>query len=391
MEVERLRGSPIGSLVRIRGHDARFMQDYDHWAYVPNPLPPTVELRPSTWSMVGEAMLALGRLDQAGRQLPDPALLRRPTLRSEAQATSALEGTYAALSDVLEAEPGDAPEQLSPQLREVLNYVRMAEFAYAEVVQRPISLGLVLDLHRLLVARTAADGPMAGAVRTHQAVIGGPRTPVPRARFVPPPPGPDLFEALRDWVSWVGEPSELNIVVRAALAHYQLEALHPFHDGNGRIGRLLIVLQLLRAGVFREPLLTISPWFESRRRDYQDHLQHLSETGDWDQWVAFFAEGVRDQAASTADKVSRLLAYQEATIRTARDQGLRGLVLDLVESLIGRPVFSISTVAELHAVTRQAASAAVGRLVDLKILRETTGGNYARLFAADEVVGILEA
>jgi Fic family protein len=200
-----------------------------------------------------------------------------------------------------------------------------------------------------------------------------------------------LVEALRDWVSWVGEPSELNVVVRAALAHYQFETLHPFHDGNGRIGRLLIVLQLLRAGVFREPLLTVSPWFESRRRDYQDHLQQLSETGDWDEWVAFFAEGVREQAASTADKVSRLLAYQETTMRTARGEGLRGLALDLVESLIGRPVLTISTVAEIHAVTRQAASAAVGRLVDLKILRETTGGNYARVFAADEVVGILEA
>jgi Fic family protein len=232
---------------------------------------------------------------------------------------------------------------------------------------------------------------MAGAVRTHQAVIGGARTPLTQARFVPPPPGPDLVEALRDWVSWVEEPSELNVMVKAALAHYQFEALHPFHDGNGRIGRLLIVLQLLRAGVFREPLLTVSPWFESRRRDYQDHLQRLSETGDWDAWVAFFAEGVREQATSTAEKVSRLLAYQESTVRTARDHGLRGLALDLVENLIGRPVLTISTVAGIHTVTWPAAATAVARLVDLNILRETTGGNYGRVFAADEVIRILEA
>jgi Fic family protein len=183
-------------------------------------------------------MLSLGRLDQAGRQIREPALLRRPTLRREAQSTSALEGTYAPLSEVLEVDPDEVqPASQSPELREVLNYVRAAEHAYAVVRERGITLGLLREIHQLLVAETPADGPMAGRVRDHQVVVGPSRGRVRDARFVPPPPGPELEIALRDWAGWVEAPSELPVVVRAALAHYQFEALHPFNDGNGRIGR----------------------------------------------------------------------------------------------------------------------------------------------------------
>lgn len=336
-------------------------------------------------------MLSLGRLDQAGRQVPNPALLRRPTLRREAQSTSALEGTYAPLSEVLEVDPDDLqPTPRSPELREVLNYVRAAEHAYAVVGERGVSLGLLGEVHQLLVAGTAADGVMAGQVREHQVVIGPPGSRVSEARFIPPPPGSDLEIALRDWVGWVESPSQLPVVVSAALAHYQFEALHPFNDGNGRIGRLVIVLQLLRHGVLHEPLLTVSPWFEARRRQYQDLLAAVSETGAWDEWVAFFAEGVAAQAASTTEKVRQLLAYQDETHALARRQGIRGMAIDVVEGLIARPILTSGWVADVHGVSRQAAITAIGRLVDAGILRETTGGTYARVFAADAVIRILE-
>lgn len=392
MDKEALRSSPVGRLVPITGHDARFREDYGYWAFVPDPLPTRVDLSPATWRLVGEAMLSLGRLDQAGRQVPDPALLRRPTLRREAQSTSALEGTYAPLTEVLEVDPDDAhPVSSSPELREVLNYVRAAEYAYVVVGERGISVGMLGELHRLLVAKTAADGPITGRVRDNQVVIGPPGSRVEEARFVPPPPGPDLEMALRDLVDWVEEgQSELPVVVRAALAHYQFEALHPFNDGNGRIGRLLIVLQLLRERVLHEPLLTVSPWFEARRRDYQDRLRRVSEVGAWDDWVGFFAEGVAAQAASTTEKVTRLLAYQDATRSLARQRGLRGLAIDLVEGLIARPILTTGWVAQVHPVSRQAATTAIARLVEVGILRETTGRSYGRVFAADEVIHILE-
>lgn len=272
----------------------------------------------------------------------------------------------------------------------MLNYVRAAEHAYAVVRERGITMGLLGEAHHLLVAGTRADGPMAGRIRDHQVVIGPPGGRVPEARFVPPPPGTELEIAVRDWVRWVGTASELPIVVRAALAHYQFEALHPFNDGNGRIGRLLIVLQLLAAGALHEPLLTVSPWFEARRRDYQDHLGRLSETGDWDEWVAFFAEGVAAQAGSTTDKVTRLLTYQEETRAHARERGLRGLAFNLVDGLIARPIVTSGWVADAHGVSRQAAITAIGRLVEAGVLRETTGRNYGRVFAADDVIRILE-
>lgn len=391
MDVERFGRSPIGRVEPIRGHDPRFAEDYEHWAFVPDPLPDHVELSASTWRVVADAMLSLGRLDQAGVQVPDAALLRRPTLRREAQATSALEGTYAPLTEVLEVDPDDADRsQRSPELREVLNYVRAAEHGYATVPERGITFGLLLDLHRLLVAGTPADGPNAGSIRGHQVVIGPRRSRVAEARFVPPPPGHDLEIAVRRWAEWTAERQEIPALVRAALGHYQFEALHPFNDGNGRIGRLLIVLQLLRDDVLSEPLLTVSPWFEARRGDYQDQLERVSASGDWDPWVGFFAEGVRAQAEATARKVAALLAFQESARARARARGVRGVALDVIDGLIARPILTAGRVADRHRVSRQTATAAIARLTEVRILTETTGRTYGRVFSCDEVVRIIE-
>lgn len=372
------------------GHDPRFGEDYDQWAFVPAPLPEAVDLTAPTWALVAEAMHALGRLDQAGQQIPNPTLLRRPTLRREAQSTSALEGTYAPLTEVLEADLDDDSTK-TPEVAEILNYVRAAEHAFAAVADRRLNIGLLFDLHRILMRGTHADGADAGDVRSHQVVIGPPGTRVADARFVPPPPGPDLGAALRAWVDWVNaDHTALAPVVQAALAHYQFETLHPFNDGNGRIGRLLIVVQLLQDGIVREPLLTVSPWFEARRRDYQDALQHLSQSGEWDSWVAFFAEAIRAQAEQTAAKVDELLAFQAHTRAIARDHRMRGVALEIAEGLVGRPIVTPSWAARHYEVSYPAANSAIERLVGVGLLRETTGGRYARSFACDDVIRILE-
>lgn len=390
MQVDRLRTSPIGHLVAIRGHDPRFGEEYDHWAFVPSPLPEVVELQAATWALVADAMHALGRLDQVGGQVPNPMLLRRPTLRREAQSTSALEGTYAPLSDVLEADL-DAESVKTPEIVEILNYVLAAEHAFAVVVERPVSVGLLYELHRLLVRGTRAEGADAGRVRSHQVVIGPPGTRVEDAGFVPMPAGPDLEVALRAWVEWVStDHTALAPVVQAALAHYQFETLHPFNDGNGRIGRLLVVVQLLQSRAIHEPLLTVSPWFERRRRDYQDALQAVSETGEWDPWVAFFAEAIRAQAVETARKVDNLLAFQAEARVTVRERRIRGIGAQIAEDLIGRPIVTPSWAARHYGVTYPAANTAIDRLVDAGLLRETTGRRYARSFACDPVIRILE-
>lgn len=376
-------------VVPISGVDPRFDETYEHWAFVPSPLPHEVTLRPLTWALVADAMLSIGRLDQAGRQIPDPSLLRRPTLRREAQSTSALEGTFAPLTEVLEVDPDDAPHG-SPELVEVLNYVRAAEFAYSAVADRPLTLQLMLELHQLLMRGTRGDGPDAGRVRSHQVVIGSTAARVSEARFVPPPSGPELTNGLREWVDWVNAPHRaLPPVVAAALAHYQFETLHPFNDGNGRLGRLAIVLQLMQTNTLRDPLLTVSPWFEARRSEYQHELQHVSETGDWDRWVAFFVAGLRAQADDTTRKIEELLALHHRAKELCRANNVRGTALDVAEALIARPIITATWVQRHHGVSYPAANNAVARLERLGLLRETTGGNYGRVFAADEVLQVL--
>lgn len=391
MEVDRFRNSPIGDVVPISGSDPRFGESYEHWAFVPHPLPNKLDLSATTRDIVTEAALALGRLDQAGIQIPNAAVLRRPTLRREAQSTSALEGTYAPLTDVLKADI-DAAAPKTPELREILNYVTAAEYAYSWVSERRrINRGLICEVHAMLMRDVPKGDKGAGAVRDIQVVIGaGGR--IHESRFVPPPPGQALETGLSDLLGWIARPRPHAgaAIVDSALAHYQFETLHPFNDGNGRIGRLLVVLQLLAADVLTEPLFTVSPWFESRRSQYQDELQHMSMAGDHDRWVALFCEGIRAQAEASTAKITDLLAFQQQARTAARGSGRHNLSVDIANDLIERPVLTASATAHRYEVSFVAANNAVARLVERSLLTEITGRDHDRVFRSDEVLRILE-
>lgn len=282
MDVEALQRSPIGRLVPISGWDPRYREPYDHFAYVPDPLPPSFDLSARTYRAVVETSAAVARADQAAALLPNPELLARPAIRREAVSTSALEGTYAALTDVLESEFMDR-EQLSEPVAEVRNYIQVAEAAYAWLAEgRPITRHLLEELQAMLVAGTRSDTAEAGRLRTTQVFIGGGRGRVTEARFIPPPPGDVLRDGFLAWEDWIRRDSDLPTVIRMAAAHHQFETLHPFNDGNGRIGQLVAVLQLMASGELRSPVLNLSPWLEARRRAYQDALLALSSDGNWD-------------------------------------------------------------------------------------------------------------
>lgn len=387
--MEELSASPLGQLVPIAGFDPRHDAEYGHVAFLPACLPEDVALDQGTWKAVVAATQALGRLDQAGVALPNPHLLRRPLLRREAVTTSALEGTYAALADVVEAEVDERPR--SAELREVLNYVRAAEHAIDALrAGRPISLGLLCEAHRLLVAGTAADGPDAGRIRTTPVVIGPPGCAVAEARFVPAPPDDRLHGGMRAWEAWLSRPRDLPVLVQAAMAHYQLEALHPFNDGNGRLGRLAVLLGLLASGELRHPLLDISAWLEPRRRAYHDHLFELSRSGEWGPWVAFFAGAVGAQATRTVARIDELLAEATRIREMIRAQRVRGVALDIAEDLLAQPIVGPTWAAKTHGVSYPSANAAMARLVEVGILVEITGRRYGRLFAAPELLAILE-
>jgi Fic family protein len=389
MELEAFRESAQGMLIPISGTDPRTGEHYSHKAFLPHPLPeePPV-LSAKTWETVTEASLALGRLDQAGHHVPNPGLLTRPSIRREAVTTSALEGTYAPFQEVLEADIEEGAAEPSPALREVLNYVRVAELALDWIKERPISVGMLCELQGLLVRGTPGDTADAGRVREVQVVVGPRGSRIEDARYVPPPPGDQLRAGLDAWESWLQD-HRANAVVAVAMAHYQFEALHPFTDGNGRIGRLLVVLQLMRDSVLHHGLLTISPWLEQRRPEYQDQLLLVSQTGDFDPWIRFMATALRERADAANSQVEKLLRFEQSMKEVARSYPLRGVAAAIAQDLIGRPVVTPTGASKLYGVSYPAANNAIARLVDAGILTEATGGRYGRVFVAQEVLAIL--
>lgn len=388
MDLEALGGSPIGQLVPISGTDGRSGDHYRYYAYLAEPLPDSVELSSPTWTAVVRAEAELARLDQAARQIPEPALLRRPSLRREAQSTSALEGTFAPFEDVLESDVEDRA-RLSMEMREVLNYVVAAEEAFSWITERPLTSGLIESLQGILVQGTPGEYSDAGSVRDRHVFIGPRDAPITEARFVPAPFGDQLRAGFEDWVRWVNAGDRpLPPVVQAALAHYQFETLHPFSDGNGRIGRLLIVLQLMRLDVLRHPILVVSPWFEARRAEYQDALLHLSITGAWDEWVRFFSAGVAAAAATTHARIDALLSWQEETLARVRSAGVSGVAERLAGELIGAPILRAGQVSKRHNVSHQGAMNALRRLAELDIVAERSRHGGVS-FTADRVVALL--
>jgi len=365
-------------------------------AYIPDPLPDHVELSSSAWNRIGDAMAELGRLDAASARLPNPNLVTRVTTRLEAVGTSALEGTDANLTEVFAAEtsPGEPYiEDLPSRVREVLNYVWTAELAYASIAESPLTKGLLSTLQRELVKGTDSDNPQAGDVRTSQVFIGPKDRPITKARFVPTPPGDRLVAAYDQWFDWVREnrdPNNLQTLVRVAMAHYQFETIHPYHDGNGRLGRLAAVLQLMRERVLSLPVLSISPWLEGRKNDYRDHLLDLSVNGEWEPWIEFFVEAVHVESERSRSRIVRLLTLQEEMSEGVRERLPRGrLAVDIIDGVIEFPVVTVADVERRYEISNQAARNAVKRLVDEGFLEPLDEAAYGRRFWSPRVFQVI--
>jgi Fic family protein len=389
VDVDRLRTSPIGQLVRIQGTDAR-TGDYDYFAFVPDDLGEHVALATPTWTSVAHAMEGLGRLRQACAQLPNPRLLIAPALVQEALTTSALEGTYGELPDVLEAR---LPQRGAPsaEVGEIRAYEAMANKAFDWMKDRPITVGVLSDLQGMLAERSRRPPKDPGRVREHQVFIGPEGSAVNDARFVPPPPGMQLRGGLQAWQDWINADHDLPVVVTCALAHYQFETLHPFGDGNGRIGRLVFILQLLRSGVLPEPGLTISPWLLKRRTEYQDTLLNTSTTGDWNPLVVFFARAIQDQCNAHVAIAQQVLDWFAETRQALADRRWSGVIAKIVEDLIDRPVITAGSVAEQYETSAPSAHHAIDRLVGIGVLEELTGRSYGRVFGARQVLELVES
>jgi Fic family protein len=390
MDVEALRESPCGRLEPISGQDARW-GPFSYFAYVPDPLPKDVPLKGATITSVADASMAVGRLDQAAAQLPNPWLLVRPALRKEALSTSALEGTYAPLTEILEGELVGGTG-ISASAGEVINYIRAAELGFDRLKERPISLSLLADLQMELVVGTRGESYDSGRLRERQVFIGSQSAPISDARFVPPPPGDLLVEGVSDWEKWIHEEGDIHLLVRVALGHYQFEALHPFYDGNGRLGRLVMALQLMEAGQMTYPLLNIAEWLEPRKEQYQDWLLRVSFSGDFDGWVAFICEGIKAQAEDAMGRIDRLASLRESILARVRASGSRGgTAYRIADELIGYPFLDVPFIARWQDVRYQTADEAARRLVEIGILTPAKRpGRTRKMFIAQEVLEELQ-
>ncbi|WP_244286268.1 Fic family protein [Cellulosimicrobium cellulans] len=395
MDLSMFVNRSTGELVTIRGSDP-VLGSWEHKAFIPEPLSTTMpDLTPSTYLAVAEARAALAALDSTGRQLPNPTLLRLPTLRREAQSTSALEGTYAPLAEVFTADDDDPA---SAQLVEILNYVRMANAGFARIADGwPVSVTMLSELQGILLADTPFES-QSGRLRDGQVVIGrredavAVRFPVEAARFVPAPGGHQLEAGVRDLVDWMRSDHRgaIDPVVAAGMSHYQFETLHPFRDGNGRVGRFLIVLHLQSTNVLAEPTLTVSPWFEARRGRYYDHLLGVSTRNDWDSYLRFFAEGLRQAADTTRHEMVALVAVQAELKDTIRASPLRAdSAHALVDLAVANPTFTVRKVEAELGVSYGRANKLVGQLVELGILDVVDPDAYKRRFFAPRVLQVL--
>ncbi len=359
------------------------------WAFLPDPLPPHLELKTPVVKLLAEASEALGRLDGVGRNLPNPHLLVRPFVNVEAVFSSRIEGTQASLRDLYAAEASLPlfPLERRVDVLEVRNYVRALEYGIQLLKDIPISTRLLREMHRVLLEGVRGQNRAPGALRTVQNWIGGPGG-IEHAVYIPPPPQevPRLMVQLERYIH---SESPFHTLVDLALIHYQFEAIHPFLDGNGRIGRLLIVLLLLARGVLEQPLLYLSAFFERHRSRYYELLLKVSVAGAWEEWITFFLEGVRSQANDALLRAKRLSDLREA-YRSALQASKAGPVQRaLADQLFVTPVFSVRQLERETGFSFAAINRAVQELQAAGWVEEITGHRRNRLFAAPEVLDVL--
>jgi Fic family protein len=308
-------------------------------------------------------------------------------LRREATASSRIEGTRTDLGQLFLYEATEERTDPSGDTREVLNYVRALAFALNRSPERPLTLQLIRELHALLMDGTRGDSKSPGEFRKVQNWIGG-LGGIEQARYIPPPPE-QVLPLMEDVVGYVNDPPhDIPELVRIALLHYQFEAIHPFEDGNGRLGRLIVVLLLAEWGLLSGPYLSISEVIEEHRSDYIDRLKSVSTHGDWEGWIAFFLAVVHEQAEREQRRVVQLMQLRERW-RTNLQGSRSGAVLNIVDFAFERPVFTAKQVQVQIDYTYQAILNAIDRLVADGVLREITGQQRNRVFVADEVLAIV--
>jgi Fic family protein len=360
-------------------------------AFVPASLPPDppIQLSGSLQAELESAVLALGRLDGVAAHLPDKDLFLYSYVRKEAVLSSQIEGTQSTLSDLLLFELEEAPGVPLDDVIEVSNYVAALDHGLERLRGGfPLSNRLIREIHEVLLSKGRGASKEPGNFRQSQNWIGGTRP--GNAAFVPPPPGKveNCMAALEKFLN--AQDDGIPILVRAGLAHVQFETIHPFLDGNGRVGRMLVTLLLCEARVLSQPLLYLSLYLKQNKPDYFSLLERVRKEGDWEAWLSFFFAGVRETSQSavvTAKRLSDLFAADRARIEKRGRKA--GSALRVHDALKARPISSMSDVSKRSGLSFPAASSGMNELVEMKIVRELTGRRRNRVFVYDQYLSTL--
>ncbi|MHB1464547.1 MAG: Fic family protein [Thermoleophilia bacterium] len=387
MDIERFKNSSSGRVVKSGRGDAAY------WSFVPNPLPPNLVLGPRLINRLSRADRSLGELAGLGRALPNPHLLIGPFMRKEAVLSSRIEGTESNVADLYAYEAGQLafPGTKPPEsdVREVLNYVRAMEYGLERRKELPISLRLLRELHEHLMDGVRGGHATPGEFRRSQNWIGRPGCTLNEATFVPPPVA-EMNDALAAFEKYLHVENAYPPLVRLAFIHYQFEAIHPFLDGNGRIGRLLVSLLMVHWDLLPLPLLYLSAFFEKNRSDYYELLLGASKDGVWDEWLAFFLDGVTTQSKDAIGRAKALNDLQaEWRGRLARARA-SALLPKLADSLFTSPVITVPNAQRVLDVTYRSAKLNIGKLVDAGVLIEVGAAARNRIYVAHEILKIVQ-
>ena len=361
-------------------------------AFFPKPLPPDPPLDVAgLQAVLSQANLALGRLDGASLTLPDPDIFVYMYIRKEALLSSQIEGTQSSLQDVLAIQGQLFAPARPVDAAEVVNYIGAMELGLLQLETLPVSIRLMRNIHRQLLEGVRGAQLTPGELRTTQNWIGPPGAGIQDAVFVPPPPDVAL-NSLGDLERFLHAEDDLPLLIRIGLAHAQFETIHPFLDGNGRLGRLLITFLLTERGILQKPTLYLSHYFARNRLLYYDLLQSVRDTGDWEGWLRFFLQGVVEVAGEAADTVRQIQLLRERdrdavtdTFGRAAANGLR-----VLERLYRHPYVNVTTVQEITGTSFAGANQLVSRMVESGVLIEVTGQARNRVFAYQRYIDLFE-
>jgi cell filamentation protein, protein adenylyltransferase len=365
-------------------------QQTGYKAFIPTALPPTppIKLEGELQNLLSRADMSLARLDGMGRILPNVDLFIAMYVRKEALLSSQIEGTQASLEDLFEFESGETPENIN-DVEEVVNYIKALNYGMERLESLPMSLRLIREIHGILMEGVRGGKKQPGEFRKSQNWIGPAGCTLQDATFVPPPPS-EAKEAMGTLEKYMHAKAGLPVLIDCALVHYQFETIHPFLDGNGRLGRLLITFYLYWKGVLHRPLLYLSFFFKKRRQEYYDRLSLVREKGDYEQWIRFFLEGVIETSDSAVETARRILELQTGHRQLLWQKNISSpYAVGILESLYSRPYVSVNDVAKEFSISYQAASKLVSQLEGAGILKEMTGRKRDRRYLYAEYLNIL--